>query len=242
MTGEAVGYGVAFLAGLVSFVSPCCLPLVPTYATYLAGTSYEELVGDQGRLRGRVMANAVAFVLGFSVIFVALGVTASGIGQLLRENMSLVRQLSAVLVVAFGLHMMGFLRLPFLERELRVGAAPKGPAGVPRSLLMGAAFSAGWSPCVGPILASILVLAGQAETVAAGAGLLALYSAGLALPFLLVAFSMRWFLGLLPRVSRAMATVRVASGALMVGVGLMIYFNVFTVLNRYFNFNQLIGL
>ncbi len=244
MTVETVGYGLAFLAGLVSFVSPCCLPLVPTYVTYLAGTSYDELVSDPARLKNRILANAAAFVLGFSLVFILLGAGASVIGQALRANMSLLRQVSALVVVGFGLHMMGFLRLPFLEREMRVGAGalPGAAAGIPRSLLMGAAFSAGWSPCIGPILASILFLASQAGTAAAGAGLLAVYSAGLALPFLAVAVSMRWFLGLLPRLGRTMAAVRTASGALLVGVGLMIYFNVFTVLNRWFNVNQWLGL
>ncbi len=239
-----MGYGVAFLAGLVSFVSPCCLPLVPTYVTYLAGTSYDELASDPARLKNRVLVNAVAFVLGFSVVFILLGAGASVVGQALRANMSLLRQVSAVVVVAFGLHMMGFLRLPVLEREVRVGtgALPGAAAGLPRSLLMGAAFSAGWSPCIGPILATILVLASQAGTAGAGAALLAVYSAGLALPFLAVAVSMRWFLGWLPRLGRAMAAVRTASGALMVGVGLMIYFNVFTVLNRWFNVSQWLGL
>ncbi len=245
MAGETLSYGLAFLAGLVTFVSPCCLPLVPTYVTYLTGSSFDELASGSlsGALRRRITVNAVAFILGFSVFFIALGVTASAVGGFLRSNIWVVRQISAVIVVAFGLHMMGFLRLPFLDREMRVTSGlPGSRSGLPRSFLTGAAFSAGWSPCVGPVLTSILVLAGQADTALTGAKLLAVYSLGLGLPFFLVALSMRWFTGWLPRVARHLPKVRLASGALMVTVGLMIFLDLFTVINKYFNLNAFIGL
>lgn len=234
---------VAFLAGLVSFVSPCCLPLVPTYVTYLTGASVDELSGEgmTATLRRRVILNSFAFILGFSVIFVALGLTASTVGQFLRDNMTLVRQISAILVVAFGLHMMDFLRLPFLEREMRAQVVP-GRAGLRNSFLIGSAFSAGWSPCVGPVLTSILVMASQAGTAAAGGLLLATYSLGLGVPFFLTALGLGWFSRHLPRISRHLPRIRFGSGVLMVAVGIMIYFNYFATLSTYFNWTQIVGL
>lgn len=242
MGADNVSFGIAFVAGLFSFVSPCCLPLVPMYLTYLTGTSYDDLSGQlTPAVRRRVIVNALAFIAGFSVIFIALGLGASAIGQFLRDNMTLVRQVSAIVVVAFGLHMMGFLRLSFLEREARVSVAP-GRAGIRNSMLIGAAFSAGWSPCVGPVLTGILLLASQAGSAAAGGLLLAAYSLGLALPFFLAALSLGWFLRWMPRIQRYLPKVRFASGALMVIVGLMIYFNYFIVINQYFNWSQVVGL
>lgn len=242
MGADNVSYTIAFLAGLVSFVSPCCLPLVPMYLTYLTGTSVDELSGQvTTAVRRRVIVNALAFIAGFSAVFIALGLGASSMGQFLRDNMTLVRQVSAIVVVAFGLHMMGFLRLSFLEREARISVLP-GRAGVRNSMFIGAAFSAGWSPCLGPVLTAILLLASQTGSVATGGLLLAAYSLGLAVPFFLAALSLGWFLRWLPRIQRHLPKVRFASGALMVIVGLMIYFNYFIVINRYFNWSQIVGL
>lgn len=240
---DSLSLSLAFAAGLVSFVSPCCLPLIPTYVTYLTGSSYEELtVGNLAPdLRRRVIINALAFVLGFSVIFIALGLTASTVGQFLRANMSFIRQLSGILVVALGLHMMGFLRLPFLEREARANVSGGG-AGVRRSFLIGTAFSAGWSPCIGPVLSSILLLASQAGTALAGGLLLGSYSLGLAIPFLATALGLGTFVRFFPRIARHMAAIRFVSGLLMVIVGLMIYANLFTIINGWFNWGQTIGL
>jgi len=239
---DSVSLTVAFLAGVVSFVSPCCLPLVPTYVTYLTGASAGELAeGMTAQVRRRLVLNALAFILGFSVVFVALGLTASGIGSLLRAHMTLVRQVSGIVVVAFGLYMMGFLRLTFLEREARPEVTP-GRVGVRNSFLLGAAFSAGWTPCVGPVLAAVLLMASQAETAAAGGLLLAAYSLGLGLPFLLTALGVGWLMRRLPRLGRYLPAVRVASGALLVAVGLMIYFNYFATLSRFFNWSQFLGL
>lgn len=242
MGADNLSLAVAFLAGVVSFVSPCCLPLVPTYVTYLTGAAAGELSGGMsGQVRRRLVLNALAFILGFSVVFVALGVTASAVGQFLKDHMTLVRQVSGIVVVAFGLYMMGFLQLPFLEREMRAQVMP-GRTGLRNSFLMGAAFSAGWTPCVGPVLAGVLFLAGQAETARAGALLLAVYSLGLGLPFLLTALGVGWLMRQLPRLGRYLPGVRVASGAMMVAVGLMIYFNYFATLSRYFNWSQALRL
>lgn len=241
---ETVSLTVAFLAGIVSFVSPCCLPLVPTYVTYLTGSSYDELAAGawSADLRRRLVINAAAFILGFSAIFVALGLTASTVGQFLRENMSLVRQISGIVVVAFGLHMMGFLHLPFLEREMRAAHMLPGRAGLRNSFLIGAAFSAGWSPCVGPVLTAILLMASQAQTAAAGGLLLAAYSLGLGVPFFITALGLSWFVRLMPRLGRYLPQVRMASGVFMLVIGIMIYTNTFALLNRYFNWSAPLGL
>ncbi len=241
---ESVSLTIAFVAGLVSFASPCCLPLVPTYVTYLTGSSYDELAaGSWSRdLRRRLTFNALAFILGFSVIFIALGLTASTVGQFLRENMSLVRQISGIVVVAFGLHMMGFLNLPFLEREMRATHMVPGRTGLRNSFLIGAAFSAGWSPCVGPVLTAILLMASQAQTALAGCILLAAYSLGLGLPFFVTALGLSWFVRLMPRLGHYLPQVRVASGFFMLVIGIMIYTNTFAILNRYFNWSSSLGL
>lgn len=237
MAAESITLPFAFLAGLVSFLSPCCLPLVPTYVTYLTGNSFDELVGEMTPvLRRRIIANAAAFILGFSVIFVALGMGASAVGQFFRENMNLIRQLSGIVIIAFGLNMMGLLRLSFLDRDVRVRRAP-GRAGLGNSFLIGATFSAGWSPCVGPVLAAILAMAAQAKSAAAGGILLGVYSLGLAVPFFLTALSIGWLARYMPRLGRHLHKVRVASGVLMVIIGIMIYTGTFALLNNYFNFN-----
>lgn len=243
MTGDSLGLTLAFTAGLVSFISPCCLPLVPTYVTYLTGSSFEELTeGSMNTaLKRRVMINALAFILGFSAVFIALGLTASSVGHVLRENMSLVRQVSGIVVVAFGLHMMGFFHLPFLEREMKAQVLP-GAVSFRNSMLIGAAFSAGWSPCVGPVLTAILFMAAQSQSAAQGGLLLASYSLGLAVPFFLTALSLGWFIKFMPRIGRYLPRIRWASGALMVVVGLMIYTNAFITINRYFNWTGSLGL
>lgn len=243
LSGDSLSLGLAFVAGLVSFVSPCCLPLIPTYVTYLTGSSYDELTAGalSSGLRRRLLLNALAFILGFSIIFIFLGLTASAVGQFLRSNMNLIRQLSGVVVVAFGLSMMGFLRLPFLEREIRASVLP-GRAGLRNSFLVGATFSAGWTPCVGPVLSSILLLASQAKTASAGGLMLAAYSLGMGIPFLVTALGIGSFVRFLPRIYPHLGRIRFASGVLMVVIGLMIYFNYFVYLNNFFNWNQSIGL
>lgn len=212
------------------------------YLTYLTGASFDELSGPvTTAVRRRVVVNALAFIAGFSVVFVALGLGASAVGQFLRDNMALVRQVSGIVIVAFGLHMMGFLRLSFLEREARIAVAP-GRAGMRNSMLIGAAFSAGWSPCLGPVLGAILLMASQAGSLAKGGLLLGAYSLGLAVPFFLAALSLGWFLHMMPRIQRYLPIARFVSGLLMVAVGLMIYFNYLIVFNQYFNWSQALGL
>lgn len=237
MGAATITLPLAFLAGLVSFLSPCCLPLVPTYVTFLTGGSFDELTGElTPALRRRVIVNALAFILGFSAIFVALGLGASSVGQFFRENLNLIRQLSGIVVIAFALQMMGLLRFSFLEREVKAHVTP-GRAGLGKSFLIGATFSAGWSPCVGPVLTAILLMAAQSGSVVTGGVLLATYSLGLAVPFFLTALSLGWLVRYMPRIGPYLPRIRFASGLLLLAVGIMIYTGTFVLLNRYFNFN-----
>ncbi len=237
MGAETITVPLAFLAGLVSFLSPCCLPLVPTYVTYLTGSSFDELAGDMTPvLRRRIIINALAFIAGFSIVFIALGLGASAVGQFFRANMNLIRQLSGIVVIAFGFYLMGLLRISFLEREMKAHVMP-GRASLGNSFLIGATFSAGWTPCVGPVLAAILAVAATADNTVTGGVLLASYSLGLAVPFFLTALSVGWLARFMPRLGRHLPKIRFASGLLLVLVGIMIYTGTFTRLNNYFNTN-----
>lgn len=229
---EQVTFPLAFAAGLVSFVSPCVLPLVPAYVTYLTGSSLDALASGQNRRR--LVLNGVFFILGFSLVFVVMGMGASAIGRLLTEYMGLVRRIGGVIVIVFGLYLTGLLQLMVLDQERRLQAPVKAPGPV-NSLLLGATFAAGWTPCIGPVLASVLLLAGTTATATQGALLLLTYAAGMALPFLLLTLSLHrlqsWLRKLLPYTRR----IQVASGVLMVVLGIMIYTNSFVLLNSYFD-------
>ncbi|HZY99288.1 MAG TPA: cytochrome c biogenesis protein CcdA [Candidatus Baltobacteraceae bacterium] len=218
--------GIAFLAGLVSFVSPCVLPLVPAYLSLLTGESLEDLKAETARLaRARTLTHAVAFVLGFSVVFVALGLTASAIGGALNANRTLISQIGGVLVVILGLQMMGFLRIPFLMMDKRAHVQHDRRS-FWTSLVVGMAFAAGWSPCIGPILAGILALASQQHNGEAAA-LLSIYSLGLALPFLVTAAAIGAVLPALARLRRYLRAIEFASGAFLVAVGFVLINNAF---------------
>ncbi len=228
-----VSAAAAFGAGLVSFVSPCVLPLIPTYITYLAGSSVEELNREAlSRMARRLLLNALLFVAGFSLVFILLGVAATGIDRLLLafHNPRLLDEVAGVVVIFFGLQLMGVFRLGFLQREKRWEYRP-GRAGPLNSFLIGLAFSLGWTPCVAPILASILSLAATSGQAGYGAYLLAIYSAGLAVPFLLTAFSLRWILPLFSRWAAYLRWVTVASGALLVILGVLIFRGEFILLS-----------
>ncbi|WP_165859244.1 cytochrome c biogenesis CcdA family protein [Desulfofundulus salinus] len=231
-----VSLGAAFLAGLVSFLSPCVLPLIPTYMAYLTGVSVTELTAPgTARLRFLLLTNALLFVAGFSLVFVALGLSASALGKLLLRHQNLLRQVSGLLIIFFGLHMAGLLRLNWLMREKRVHFVPQ-RAGWINSLVMGMAFSAGWVPCISPILASILLLAGQSESLIQGAYLLVTYALGLALPFLIAALGLGHMVQALRRHASLLPLVTRVGGWLMVGVGLLVLTNSFARLSGYVPF------
>jgi cytochrome c-type biogenesis protein len=218
--------GIAFLAGLVSFVSPCVLPMVPAYLSLLTGESLEDLKNEPtAHARVQTMAHAVAFVAGFSLIFVGLGLSASAIGGVLNANRVLIAQIGGALVVVLGLHMMGMLRIPVLMMDARLHLQHDRRT-LWTSGLVGIAFAAGWSPCIGPILAGILAIASQQHS-AAAALLLSCYCLGLALPFLATAMAIGVVLPLLARIKSSLHAIEFASGAFLVVVGLILVNNAF---------------
>ncbi len=213
----------AFFAGLLSFVSPCVLPLVPPYLCFLTGASLEQMTGEEGATRvplGAVLPPAFAFVLGFATVFVALGATASAAGQLLRDHLYLLAEIAGVAIIIMGLHFLGVFRLAFLSREARYHHDSK-PAGLIGAFAIGLAFAFGWTPCIGPVLAPILGIAASKDTVASGAGLLAVYSAGLGVPFLLAALGIRQFLAFMKRFRRHLGMVEKVMGGLLVLTGVL---------------------
>jgi cytochrome c-type biogenesis protein len=226
MSSTHLTVGIAFLAGLVSFVSPCVLPLVPAYLSLLTGESLEDLKAEtRAAARLQAVAHAAAFVAGFSLIFIGLGLSASAIGGALDANRVLIAQVGGVLVVILGLHMMGMIRIPWLMMDARFHLQHERRT-LWTSALVGMAFAAGWSPCIGPILAGILAIASQQHSGQA-ALLLAFYCLGLGVPFLLTAVAIGMVLPLLNRIKRWLPAFEFASGAFLVVVGLVLVNNAF---------------
>jgi cytochrome c-type biogenesis protein len=223
---------VAFAGGLFSFLSPCVLPLFPSYLSFITGMSVDELQAAGDVPRGRIVGHSLAFVLGFSAVFVTMGASFSALSQLLVEYRDWIRQGGGVLIILFGLYLAGVLPLRWLGRTHQVQLRSK-PAGVLGSWLVGVTFAVGWTPCVGPILGSILSLAGTGETVSKGVTLLAMYSAGLALPFLLSSLALGVFLASLRRFRPWIPVVERGAGILLVAVGILVLTNSLTVLNAY---------
>lgn len=217
-----VGFGAALLAGLLSFISPCVLPIVPPYLAYLAGLSFDQVRerGSEPVVARQIMLASTAFVAGFTTVFVALGATASIIGQAVAQWFDVLSVIAGVIIIVMGLHFLGVFRLGLLYREARVQVAKK-PAGPIGAYVMGLAFAFGWTPCVGPVLAAILFIAGAEDTALRGAGLLAVYSFGIGLPFILAAVFASRFIGWANRFKRHMATVEKAMGALLVITGIL---------------------
>jgi cytochrome c-type biogenesis protein len=215
-----VSIPAALIAGLVSFLSPCVLPLVPPYLIYLTGATIEHVANDEtgSSSRRAVMISAVMFVLGFSTVFVALGASASLVGSLIRAWSAELSVVAGIVIIVMGLHFLGLTRIGLLMREGRL-PIPK-PMGLWGAYVMGLAFAFGWTPCIGPILAAILSIAAAEATVTRGAGLLAVYSAGLGIPFLIAAFMVEQFSSLLARMKRHLANVERAMGVLMIITGI----------------------
>ncbi len=215
-----VSFGAAFLAGLLSFISPCVLPIVPPYLCYLAGVSGEELKGETSTATTsrQIILAALAFVFGFSIVFVALGATASVIGQSIARYYDVLTYIAGAIIILMGLHFLGVFRIALLFREARFRVDSK-PAGLAGAFLMGLAFAFGWTPCVGPVLAAILFVAGSSQTTWHGAGLLAVYALGIGLPFVLAAAFASRFLAFAGRFRRHMGTVEKVMGGLLVLTG-----------------------
>jgi cytochrome c-type biogenesis protein len=227
-------FGVA-LAGLVSFLSPCVLPLVPPYLVYLGGTSMEQMTHEEGLARDvwlRVILTSVFFVLGFTTIFVALGAGASAFGQLIGQYKTELATASGVVIVAFGLHFLGVLKIPLLYREARYQAASSG-ASLMGAYVIGLAFAFGWTPCVGPILATVLAVATREDSLSAGVTLLLAYSLGLGVPFILAAVAIRPFLSFMQTFRRHLGRVEKVMGGLLVCVGLAFVFGQTTLVGNW---------
>ncbi len=218
---------VAFVAGLLSFLSPCVLPLVPSYLSFLTGASG---VTELGSRRHLALLHAALFVAGFSLIFIALGATATELGRLLKDEQQWLQRVGGALIIVFGLYALGVLRIGVLAREARVQLADK-PLGYLGSVLVGVAFGAGWTPCIGPILGSILLVASTRADLGQGLALLAAYSLGLAIPFLVAAWALEGFLAWFGRFRRYMGWVERAAGALLVVVGLLMLTGSFTAIS-----------
>ena len=224
----------AFAAGFLSFISPCVLPLIPGYVSFISGLSLDEMRGTAAAAASRrqVIVTSLAFVLGFSLVFIALGASASAIGRFLMDKLPLLGKIAGGIIIVFGLHTMGVFRIAALETEKRVHTQRK-PAGPLGALLVGIAFAFGWTPCIGPILGGILVVAGSRETVREGVMLLAVYSLGLGIPFLLTSVAINQFFSVTARIRKYYHTIEMVSGALLVTIGVLIFTGQLTVITRY---------
>ena len=244
---ENVTLLAAFGAGLLSFISPCVLPLVPGYLSYISGLSLDDLRGSpavaggpgvgvavapSAAARRQVVRSSLAFILGFSIVFISLGAAASAIGRFLLSQQEIFSRIAGAIVIIFGLHTMGVLRIEWLYQEKRVHTTRK-PAGLVGAMLIGIAFAFGWTPCIGPILGGILTLAGTQETVGEGVRLLSVYSLGLGVPFLATALMINRFFTAMARIRRHYHTIEIVSGALLVVIGLLIFTNKFTVIAQW---------
>lgn len=236
METQHITYIGAFLAGLLSFLSPCVLPLIPSYITYITGLSFSDLDAEHPDhvVRQKTMLHSLAFVSGFTIVFVLLGASATYVGSFLQEHMELLRRTGGVLIIAFGVHVTGLVPFTWLLGEKRISLKNK-PAGYLGSLLVGLAFAAGWTPCIGPILASILMIAATEEKVGHGIVLLLLYSIGLGVPFVLSALAMHRFIQLFNRFKKYIRMFEIITGFFLIIVGILIFTNWLSVLSGYAN-------
>jgi cytochrome c-type biogenesis protein len=243
---ENVTLLAAFGAGLLSFISPCVLPLIPGYLSYISGMSLDEMRGNTPAsaagaavavaapvdARRRVILSSLAFILGFSIVFVSLGASASAIGRFMMARLDILGKIAGAIIIVFGLHTMGVLRIEWLYQEKRV-QTKKRPAGLLGAMLVGIAFAFGWTPCIGPILAGILAVAATQDTVGSGVQLLSAYSLGLGVPFLATALAIDRFFAAFAKIRKHYHKVELVSGALLVVIGLLIFTNRFTVIAQW---------
>ena len=222
MFTESISYPAALLAGLLSFFSPCILPLIPAYFTFITGLSLDELTGARTTgVRARVIRATLSYVLGFSLVFVLMGASASYIGGAIFKYRDWIRIIGGLLIILLGIHMTGLLRFGFLQFERRLQMQKK-PLHFMGTFFVGMAFGAGWSPCIGPLLGSILIVAGNQETVADGIGLLSVYAAGLAIPFLVLAIFIDSLLSFIKKASWSIKYINLTAGLLLLILGLLL--------------------
>lgn len=221
-----VSFSLAFLAGVLSFLSPCVLPLVPSYVSFITGLSFEDLTSgiNKRKVQYLTITNSLAFIFGFSAVFISLGASSSVIGRFLFDYQEWIRIIGGILVIVFGFFVAGFLKLEFLMKDRKLHLSGK-PAGYIGTFVVGMTFAAGWTPCIGPILGTILVYASSKASAIYGLKLLAVYSAGLALPFFLSSLAINSFLSYSKKVLRYMKAVMVISGLLLILFGIMLLTN-----------------
>lgn len=239
MNPSQLSIGIAFVAGLASFLSPCVLPLVPVYLIQLVGESVYQSTAREGRegytARLSTFLHAIVFVLGFTLAFVALGASASTLGSFLRSHQLLLREVGGILLVIIGLHLVGIFKIPLLYWQKQISYRPARPS-YPASLIMGIVFAIGWTPCVGLILGAILGMAANAATLSQGVFLLLSYSLGLGVPFLLLGLGIDRFSRLLTRLKPHLGKIEIGTGVVMILAGLVIFFNLLPYMNQYFSF------
>jgi len=232
MFAEAVSFPAAFLAGLLSFLSPCVLPLIPAYFTFITGYSLEELTEGKAEIRKKVILSTVSYVSGFSLVFILMGASASYLGGYIFKYKDLIRIIGGILIIILGVHLTGVFRIRGLEFEKRIQIKKK-PLHFLGTFFIGMAFGAGWSPCIGPLLGSILIVAGSQETVSQGMVLLAIYSAGLAIPFIIISVFINFLLVFMNRATRVLKYVNAAAGVLLILVGLILVTNKLYIFSSY---------
>ncbi|MGA7160583.1 MAG: cytochrome c biogenesis protein CcdA [Bacteroidota bacterium] len=233
---QNVGILTAFFFGLLSFVSPCVLPIVPGYISFISGVSLDEMKEveqNKSALRS-IILNSLFFIGGFTMVFVLLGATATTLGKTFNEYYSTISKVAGALIIVFGLHMMGLFKINFLNYEKRVHVQQK-KLGMFGSFLVGTAFAFGWTPCIGPVLAAILVIASRQDTVYKGIGLLASYSLGLGIPFFLTGISINFFFTMFNRIKKYFHTIEIVGGTMLIVLGLLIITNYLTILSAYFS-------
>ncbi|MCK5237862.1 MAG: cytochrome c biogenesis protein CcdA [Deltaproteobacteria bacterium] len=229
---------IAFLGGLLSFVSPCVLPLVPSYISFVTGISFEELSDEKEsvKLRNVILFNSLMFVLGFSTVFVGvLGASAQLFGNVFLEHHDIIRKIGGVAIVLLGIHITGIINIAALQKEKRLHFFRDKPAGFIGSFLVGVGFAAGWTPCIGPILSAIFAVAATSDDKWAGVTLFVAYSLGLAIPFMLTSLGINTFVKHFKRLKKHMRLVSIVTGALLITTGVLIFFNSFAMITRFFN-------
>jgi cytochrome c-type biogenesis protein len=235
MGGANITFLGAFIAGLLSFLSPCVLPLIPSFITYITGLSFADLQDEHPshKVRQQTIIHTLLFIAGFTVVFVLLGASATYMGSFVQSHMTAIRKFGGLLIIVFGLHISGLIPINLLLGEKRITIHRK-PAGYLGSVLVGITFAAGWTPCIGPILASILMVAATEESVFQGVALLLTYSMGLAIPFFLSSLAMHQFLVFFNRFKKYIRIFEIITGLFLVIVGILIFFNNMSILQRYF--------
>jgi cytochrome c-type biogenesis protein len=227
---------IAFFAGVFSFISPCVLPLVPSYLTYITGVSFNELVHHETKSKVRRAAafHSLLFIFGFSMIFILMGASATYLGQFLAAYQYWIIKAGGILIILLGIHFMGIINIPFLQVEKRFEVKKK-PMGYVGSFLVGVVFAAGWTPCIGPILSSILIYASTAKNVQTGILLLTCYSIGLGIPFFLSSLAFNTFLTAFGKIKKYMRAINMISGLFLIGIGILFLTNTFSEINAYVN-------